>query len=149
MKRIKIKLNCVFLLFIYSSTHVYAVDQNTIPVVSSDPMSGHYLLQLIIGLIVVVACIVVLAWFTKRINRLQSSSGSLMTVLGGLSMGSREKVVLLQVGTQQLLIGVAPGRINTLHVLDTPVENVTAHSVNNLSESFADKLKGILKEGEK
>ncbi len=34
---------------------------------------------------------------------------------------SEERVVLVQVGKQQLLIGVAPGRVSTLHVLDEPV----------------------------
>jgi len=44
----------------------------------------------------------------------------------------REKVVLLQVGKKQLLLGVTPGRIDTLHVLegedclntDTPQVNI-------------------------
>lgn len=78
---------------------------------------GDYLLQLMTGLIIVIACIVVLAWFARRMNNLQSSHDGNLQILGGLSMGARERIVLIQVGEQQLLLGVAPGRINTLHVL--------------------------------
>ncbi|PCI08074.1 MAG: flagellar biosynthetic protein FliO [Gammaproteobacteria bacterium] len=143
------KIICVFFLFIVSSSRVYSIEKDALSTVSADPMSGQYLIQLIFGLIVVIACIVVLAWFAKRINRLQSTSGDLMTILGGISMGTREKVVLLQVGKQQLLIGVAPGRINTLHVLDMPVDCNAVSTGKNLSESFSNKLKSIIKEGEK
>ena len=38
-------------------------------------------------------------------------------VLGGVSMGPRERVVLLEAAGERLLVGVVPGRIQTLHVL--------------------------------
>jgi len=41
-----------------------------------------------------------------------------MRVAGGLSLGMWEKIVLLQVGKKQLILGVTPGRIQTLHVLE-------------------------------
>jgi flagellar protein FliO/FliZ len=41
-----------------------------------------------------------------------------MHILGGVALGMREKVILLQVGQKQLILGVTPGRIETLHVLE-------------------------------
>lgn len=82
---------------------------------------GDYLLQLFTGLIIVIICIVVLAWFARKMNRFQASGDGSLHILGGLSMGARERIVLIQVGEQQLLLGVSPGRINTLHVLDEDV----------------------------
>ena len=41
-----------------------------------------------------------------------------MRLLGGLSLGMREKVILLQVGKKQLVLGVTPSRIETLLVLE-------------------------------
>jgi len=41
-----------------------------------------------------------------------------MRIVGGLSLGMREKVILLQVGKKQLILGVTPGRIDALHVLE-------------------------------
>ena len=103
-------------------------------------MSGSYLFQLILGLIIVLICIVALAWFAKRMNRLQSSTGSMLKIIGGLSMGSRERVVLLQVGSEQLLIGVSPGRISKLHVLDTPLEDAETNLEKTFAENLAEKV---------
>jgi flagellar protein FliO/FliZ len=37
-------------------------------------------------------------------------------------LGQKERAVLLKVGATQILLGVAPGRVNTLHVLAEPLE---------------------------
>lgn len=145
MKTIKNKFYCIALLMILPFSSM-AIDKETVSVASSDPMSGHYLLQLIMGLVVVLVCIVVLAWLAKRVNRLHSSTAGVMKIVGGLSMGAREKIVLLQVGNEQLLIGVAPGRINTLHVLDKPVEGTEHKHDENGEERFSEKLKSIISE---
>jgi flagellar protein FliO/FliZ len=87
----------------------------------SEPLGAGNLLQLTFGLLVVLAAIVGSAWLLRRYGRLQSGVDGALRVIGGLSMGPRERVVLVQVGKQQLLLGVAPGRIQTLHVLEEPV----------------------------
>lgn len=110
----------------------------------NDPMSGSYLAQLIAGLFIVVLCIVALAWLTKKINRFRFIADDSLKVIGGLSMGSRERVVLLQVADKQLLIGVAPGRINTLHVLETPIQAVANDTQKSTAQSFSDKLKTVM-----
>jgi len=121
---------------------------NTSAALSADPMSGSYLLQMVIGLFVVLLCIIALAWFAKKINRFRFIADDSLKIIGGLSMGSRERVVLLQVGGNQLLIGVSPGRINTLHVLDTPIETTIeiteSKSDESLGQSFSNKLKTMM-----
>ena len=106
------------------------------------------LVQLIVGLLFVLLCIVVLAWLARRMNRFQSSSNGALQVLGGISMGARERVVLVQVGTTQLLLGVAPGRINMLHQLEQPLQQDEAHPGDGVAlpfgKSFADKLNAAL-----
>lgn len=119
---------------------------NSSPIISADPMSGSYLFQLILGLIVVLICILALAWFAKRMNRLQSSTAGMLKIIGGISMGSRERVVLLQVGSEQLLIGVSPGRINTLHVLENPLEDADVNSEKTFATSLSEKLSTVLAE---
>ena len=113
--------------------------------IATDHMSSGYLAQLVVGLLFVLLCIVVLAWLAKRFNRLQSSSYGALQVLGGISMGARERVVLVQVGTTQLLLGVAPGRINMLHELEQPLEKSGADIVgSSFSRGFAEKLSTAL-----
>ena len=115
--------------------------------IANNPVNASYLTQLGVGLLVVILCIIALAWFAKRFGRLQASSDGSLQMLGGMSMGARERIVLVQVGDRQLLLGVAPGQINTLHVLDEPVQAPAARNLNSSSGSFAEKLGAILSQG--
>lgn len=38
-----------------------------------------------------------------------------MKVVGGVALGPRERIVLLEIGEEWLVIGVVPGQIRTLH----------------------------------
>jgi flagellar protein FliO/FliZ len=57
----------------------------------------------------------------RRFNRMGQARGAPLRVLGSASVGTRERVVLLEAGEQQLLIGVAQGSVRTLHVLPEPI----------------------------
>ncbi len=82
------------------------------PVSAGDMLgwSGALLLVLIIFFL----CI----WLVRKVAGLSAVGPGMLRVVGGLSLGVREKVVLLQVGEKQLLLGVSPGRIETLQVLE-------------------------------
>ncbi|TVS18544.1 MAG: flagellar biosynthetic protein FliO [Gammaproteobacteria bacterium] len=80
------------------------------------------LLKLVLGLVVVIGVIIVLARFLPRIGGMQSVDSGRFRVVSALSVGQRERIVLLQVGDRQMVVGVAPGHVNTLHVLDEPLE---------------------------
>jgi flagellar protein FliO/FliZ len=88
----------------------------------SDPASLSNLLQVTVGLVVVLVAIFGAAWLLRRTGHFQSSGSGAMKIVAGISMGPRERVVLMQVGEEQLLLGVAPGRIEKLHVLDKPLD---------------------------
>lgn len=146
---ISYSLNALYLILPF---HAFASEENmqvpssvtTAPSLNADPMSSSYLLQLVIGLFVVLLCILALAWFAKKMNRFQSFSDGSLKIIGGISMGARERVVLLQVGEEQLLLGVSPGKINTLHVLDTPIEIMSRQSDSSGGKIFSDKLKKMM-----
>ena len=70
-----------------------------------------------IGLVVVLLLIMLLAWAVKRFGRLPMASRGAVQIIGGVSLGTREKAVLLSVQGTRLLVGVAPGQVRTLHVL--------------------------------
>jgi len=109
---------------------------------AQDPMVMTSLWQLTLGLLLVLGLIVAIAWVLKRSGRVQMGAGGGLRILGGLSMGTRERVVLLQVGDTQLLVGVAPGRIQTLHVLNKPLESM--HDAASAMPGFADQLGRLL-----
>jgi len=107
-----------------------------------DPLSGANLGQLAIGLLFVLLMVIGLAWLLRRVGGVSLGGSQALKVIGGMSMGARERVVLLQVGETQLLVGVSPGRIQTLHVLDKPV---VVTDQNEHDKGFADKLAVALK----
>lgn len=87
---------------------------------AESPAAGGFL-QMLMGLFAVLAVIAGAAWLVRRLGRLPSGIHGVVRVLGGMSLGARERVVLVQVGETQLLLGVAPGRVQTLHVFAQPV----------------------------
>lgn len=112
----------------------------------TNPLALSSLLQLTLGMLVVLGLIVGIAWLLKRSGRFQVAAGGGLRILGGLSMGTRERVVLLQVGETQLLLGVAPGSVKTLHILDRPIEQT--HPSTTKGAGFAGQLSSLLS-GEK
>jgi flagellar protein FliO/FliZ len=112
---------------------------------SVDPLAFSNLIQLTLGMLAVLALIIGLAWLLKRSGRFQIAAGGGLKILGGLSMGTRERVVLLQVGETQLLVGVAPGSIKTLHVLDKPL--VAGNETVAAGSGFAQQLGAMLSGG--
>jgi len=127
-----------FVFFYITPVVVFAAEQQKPPVIVADPLSAGNILQLLLGMVGVVVLIIGLAWVFKRMGGLNTAMGKELRVVGGLSMGARERLVLVQVGEKQLLLGVAPGRIQTLYELQKPIEN-PAQSVDQ-SGSFAEKL---------
>ncbi|OQX31299.1 MAG: flagellar biosynthetic protein FliO [Candidatus Sedimenticola endophacoides] len=74
--------------------------------------------EMLIGLALVVGLILALGWLVRRFGSLPGGGKGVVKVLGGVSLGARERVVLLEVEKTRLLVGVAPGRVQTLHVLE-------------------------------
>jgi flagellar protein FliO/FliZ len=95
-------------------------------VLTSDPMSSVG--RVVFTLAGMIALILLLAYWAKRLQGMNSStasfasSGKMIKTLATVSLGLKEKVSLIQVGEQQLLIGITPQSIQTLLVLDKPIE---------------------------
>jgi len=87
----------------------------------AEPMAAGQIVQLLLGLVAVMLLIFGMAWLLRRITGQGTLANGALRIVGGLSMGARERIVLVQVGDTQLLVGVAPGRVQTLHVLPEPL----------------------------
>lgn len=83
----------------------------------AEPIGMWEMAKVSAGLLVVIAVIVASAAGLKRLKAMHSAHGSHMRIIDGISVSTRDRVVLLEVGQQRLLLGVSPGRIETLHVL--------------------------------
>lgn len=80
-------------------------------------VSSGGIMQIIFSLLLVLAVIVLVAWLLKRVNVAQQGAGQQLKVLGGVSIGQRERIVLVEVKDTWLVVGVGPGQIRTLHTL--------------------------------
>lgn len=114
-------------------------------VADPDPVtSSSYLLRLILGLAFIVVLIFVLARFASRFNFNRGVGNGALRIIAGLPTGARDRIVLLQVGEEQILLGLTPGRIEKLHALAVPVETDQEAVVTG---NFARKLKAAIDGG--
>ena len=79
------------------------------------------LAQVTLSLMLVLAAVFAAAWVVRRLKNFGRPGAGAIQIVADIALGTKERAVLIQVGAQQLLIGVAPGRVNTLHVLTEPV----------------------------
>jgi len=88
------------------------------PAPAGDADLGGQLVQTAGGLIVVLGVLLGLAWLVKRYLGTPGIGGkSRVQVLGGVSLGPRERAVIVEVEGERLLLGVAQGNVRLLHVL--------------------------------
>lgn len=78
--------------------------------------------QVTLALLIVLGAVFAVAWVVKRVRGFGNRVGNAIDVIADIPLGQKERAVLLKVGKAQILIGVAPGRVNTLHVLTEPIE---------------------------
>ena len=75
-------------------------------------------IRMVLGLAVVLALLGAAAWVSRRFRLGAGMRGGLIEVVSGLSLGARERVVLIRVGGEQVLVGLSPAGMRTLHVLN-------------------------------
>jgi len=100
-----------------------SAQQAASPVVPSMPVSPVSLggmFQVLLGLLLVLAAVAATAWLLRRFSLGQNVMGGAVRVVGGVALSQRERLVLVEVGETWLLLGVAPGQVNTLHTMPRP-----------------------------
>lgn len=104
------------------------------PKVGKHVMANMDAGSMILSLLMVLGLIFVSAWVLKRFNIVQQG-GSQLKVVTSLSLGAKERVIVVQVGEKQLLLGVTAQNIT---VLDTLVEPIVEASLTpkNMPKSF-------------
>ncbi len=127
------------LFFLYSGQLL--AEEVTAKIPAVDPVSSTYLLKLILGLVFILILIFGLAWFMKKMQLTQHSQNGVIKIVSAISVGQRDRIALIQVGEEQLLLGITPGRIEKLHSLQKPVQIVES---NQSVESFKDKFNQIM-----
>jgi flagellar protein FliO/FliZ len=120
-------VQCFGFVLCWAPLSLLANDVLTQSAVPSDPMSS--IGRVALTLAGMIAFIFLLAYLAKRLQGMSRSNsggmsgqGKMIKTLATMSMGLKEKISLIQVGDQQLLIGITSQSIQTLLVLETPIK---------------------------
>lgn len=84
------------------------------PLAAPAPDLGGSALQMFFGLIVVLALMVGALWLLKQLTQKRGEASGLLRVVAGTGVGTRERVVIVEIGSTWLVLGVAPGRVTPL-----------------------------------
>ncbi|MCJ8204208.1 flagellar biosynthetic protein FliO [Pseudomonas sp. RGM2987] len=119
--------------------------------VAAAPAAGTgvagQLVQLVLGLLLVLGLIFFLAWLLRRVQQAgPAGKGQVIDIVGSRALGPRDRLVLVQVGNEQILLGLSPGSITALHVLKEPVQ---VPSTEQASPEFAQRLMELLGKDQK
>ncbi|AYC32537.1 flagellar biosynthetic protein FliO [Pseudomonas cavernae] len=105
------------------------------------------LAQLLLGLLLVVGLIFLLAWLLRRVQQIAPRGGQVIKIVASQALGPRDRLVLVEVGGEQILLGLNAGRITPLHVLAEPVampagEPASAEFAQHLAKLLGREQKG-------
>lgn len=92
----------------------------TVPTAAAEPVRAFGaagLLQAGLGLALVLAMIFGCAWLARRFGLQAGGSSRLLKVVASAMVGQRERVVVVEVGGQWLVLGVAAGQVRALHTM--------------------------------
>ena len=101
----------------------------------SAGLNAESLIQVLIALILVVLIIFALSFVLKKFNMLPGGSSGLIKIVDAISLGSKDRLLLVQVGDDQMLISASPGRISKLHKLTASVVPEQISSTENPEKS--------------
>jgi flagellar protein FliO/FliZ len=106
---------------------------------TGSPGSIASFLQVMFGLLVVLGLLAGVLWALKRVGGGRLAAGSAVKVIGGVSVGNRERVMVVEVADQWIVIGVAPGQVTTLASM--PRQEQQAHDAVSGAPNFSAWLK--------
>ncbi|HWT70877.1 MAG TPA: flagellar biosynthetic protein FliO [Oxalicibacterium sp.] len=113
-------------------------------VAATGPASAGSLLQVLFGLIVVLGLMALCAWMLRRFSASRTTGGTSIRIVGGVSVGTRERVMVVEVGEQWIVVGVAPGQVTALSTMpkqDTlPSHGDSIQTPRNFSNWLAQTL---------
>ena len=137
---------CMSVGFVSFALSAQAAEATTSPTAS--------MFKMLLGLAIVLLVLALITWAMKKFMPGVTGQQSAIRVVGGVSVGSRERVVVLEVAGRWIVVGVAAGQVSGLANLEagsselSVLQNVSANSdnaaftTNNLkSNPFAKWLK--------
>jgi len=115
------------------------------PITGSNVSPSTGLLQIFLALAAVIGLMLLIAWLFKRIGPMNSMNKVPMKIVGGLNIGNRERIMVVEVGDQWLVLGVTAQQINTLSSMPKQELPTTATEISNLPATQTNQFSYWLK----
>ncbi|SAL49728.1 flagellar biosynthesis protein, FliO [Caballeronia peredens] len=97
-------------------------------------------LQTLVGLVVVIGFVFGCAWLARKFGFQGGKRSGLVKVVGGASLGNKERVAVVEVGDTWLVLGAGPGNVRLLHTM--PAGSAQADGIGVQAASPAQTLHG-------
>ncbi len=100
-----------------------------------------------LALVLVLGLILGLAWLLKRLPGSGFRQADGLRVVASIPLGAKERAAVVQVGGEQLLLGIGAGGVRTLHVLPqplpepAPVQMPTLKTLPDFKQLLAQRLR--------
>ena len=118
-KLVKVRLALRGALCFAASSPLWAATAAT-PAPAAAPSPFASLVQVILGLAVVLGAIVGVAWLFKRLSGGAMGGAGRVRVVGGAMVGQKERVVIVELEGEWLVLGVTPQQVNLLNKMPRP-----------------------------
>ncbi|WP_435274268.1 flagellar biosynthetic protein FliO [Psychrobium sp. nBUS_13] len=115
----------------------------SIPAAATTLTGPPDFLRMLMSLIIVLAVIFLLAFIVKKLKITPHSQKHLRTV-AQLSVGTKERVVVVEVNGEQFMLGVTSNNVNLLHKLDQPIKKA---QLSESTERMPLTIQSLLKKG--
>jgi flagellar protein FliO/FliZ len=90
----------------------------TAPAATPDINVGGELVRVLLSLAAVIALIFVAGWMSRRLQARSLPGGRRIRCVESMTVGARERVLLIDADGKRLLVGVGQGGMRTLHVYE-------------------------------
>ena len=118
-----------------------ATNAPTLP--AAPGVGGGDILSLGASVIIIVAIIVLLGWLYSRSRFMSGGASDVINVVATRALGPKERLMVVEVADQQLLVGMTAAGVQTLHVLDKPVHATRKEAAPG---GFAGRLRAAFQE---
>jgi len=128
--------------FLASIAHAEQQVNSSQAVAPDSPEVGKHVManvdpgNMILSLLMVLVVIIVSALILKRFNFVQQSTKQ-MNIVASLSLGAKERLIVVQVGEQQMVLGVTQQQITLIDHLAKPLAKPNQNNIPLTSNIFA------------
>lgn len=101
------------------------------------------------SLLFVIVFILFLAWLLKRMRLPSLVNQQGLNVVRQIPVGTRERIMIVQAGEEQFLVGVTPQSIQLISKLDKPLSQEELNKSALATSPFANQFSQLLKKNDK